>query len=344
MPYLLPPRSQKAAELIRFLESKIVSGQFHEGERLPPLRRLMNDFHLSYSSVQRGVAYLCSKGLLTKSGRDFLIGCTDGARHPKLFRRIAVYILSSRMNQSEGLYLSALYGIQKAALQAGYSVLVEPIESETGIDSRFDGDAVPLCSGIILLLEFDSFAEQYPVRLPTVGVQVVNDFGNVMSLVDIDPINTAEQAAAFFLDRGMRQARVFANTQPAYEFRAETFARIWQRRTGCAPETVMHEIDETVYDVDFTRNCGNFFTSDNLLQFYCRRYSERFPGRSLPADHCVLGVDGKRFIVPGFDVFPTVAVDWRKIGRIAFEECSALIERPGRQRRRIWIPGTLRLD
>ncbi len=343
MAFLLPPRPRKAAELIQFLEGKIVSGQFPAGYRLPPLRQLQADFHLSYSTVQRGIAYLCSRGLLEKSGRDILIGRESGGQNRKTIRQVAVYLLSYRLSQRTGLYLSVLQGIQQAALEKGYSVLVDPLEPDGDHIAQIQ-ESSTRASGIILLLEYDSFISEYPLLPPTVGVQMVQDFGGRISLVDVDPINAAAQATAFFLRRGINKMRVFASSLPSYKFRAETFILHWHQATGVMPEVFMHGRGESIYEVDFPPDSGNFFTSDNLLQNYCERYAERFPGRSLPTDTCVLGVDGKRLLVSDFATFPTIAVDWQEVGRAAFEECCTLIEYPGRPRRRIWMPGTLRID
>ena len=343
MAFLLPPRPRKAAELIQFLEGKIVSGQFPAGHRLPPLRQLQADFHLSYSTVQRGIASLCSRGLLEKSGRDILIGRESGGRTRKTIRQIAVYLLSYRLSQRAGLYLSVLQGIQQSALEKGYSVLVDPLEPESDHVARIQESATR-ASGIVLLLEYDSFISEYPLLQPTVGVQMVQDFGGRISLVDVDPLNAAEQATAFFRQRGVKKMRVFATQLPSYEIRAEIFMRRWRQETGVMPELFLHGRGEMHYEVEFAPDTGHFFTSDNLLQVYCDYYAGRFPGRTLPADACVLGVDGKRLLMSDFATFPTIAVDWQEIGRAAFEECFTLIEHPGRPRRRIWMPGTLRLD
>ncbi|MGE4565279.1 MAG: hypothetical protein AB7F32_10455, partial [Victivallaceae bacterium] len=45
------------------------------------------------------------------------------------------------------------------------------------------------------------------------------------------------------------------------------------------------------------------------------------------------GVDGKRLINPEYHPFPTIAVDWDEMGRIAFEELLRRLqfpESPGR--------------
>ena len=61
----------------------------------------------------------------------------------------------------------------------------------------------------------------------------------------------------------------------------------------------------------------------------------------LANDLTILGIDGKRLLDPDFHRFPTIAADWAEIGSVAFEECLALMNNPGRYRRRIGMPGRL---
>ena len=335
----IPSRPQKAAQLIDHLEGLIVSGQLVSGARLPQLRQLQQQFGLSYSTVQRGIAYLCSRGLLEKSGREILIGHPGGTSDRKTIRQIAVYLQGCRLNDEEGLFISALHGVQRAALEYNYRLLVTPfngLPEDFEVMQRLSGRV----SGMILLLEFDRFATEYPFLLPGVGVLMNHDFGGRISLIDVDPINSAALAVNFFRQRGMRTVRIFSDYRSSFLVRARLFEQSWREAGGEVAEFLCH-YDTGLFDRPFDNSAGNFFSSDSLAQFYSEKYAAEFPGRRLHENTVMLAVDGKRLLIPRYDRFPTISVDWREIGREAFEECRQLIEFPGRRRRRVWFSGHL---
>ncbi len=340
MPQTFPPRPRRAAKLIEYLEGKIVSGQFPAGHQLAPLRQLQEEFQVSYSSVQRAVAYLCSRGLMEKHGREIRIGLQQSRDERKVFKQIAVFLYSCRMVQSTGLYLSALHGIQQAALEADYALLVSPLDVTAHNYQQKLMEAAERASGVILLLEYDNLNGGYPLQLPTVGVQMTRDFNGRLSLIDIDPLNCAEQAVQYFQQRQCRRLQIITDSRPCYRLRAEAFRLAWSQATGEAPDIRIHHLQQPC-EIDFPPESALFFTSDNLAQFFCVAYQQKHPSRHLPQDYPLLSVDGKRLIVPEFEAFPTIAVDWLKVGRTAFEECLAMIRQPGRSRRRILLPGTL---
>ncbi|MGE4564144.1 MAG: substrate-binding domain-containing protein [Victivallaceae bacterium] len=340
----IPPKPRRAAELIEYLETAIVTGELVTGNRVPSLRDLQLKFDLSYSTVQRAVAYLCARGLLAKAGQQILIGNRSGAANParRAVRKILVVIHSARMAQRAGLYLTALQGIRAAALEHDCLLDVMPVGWD--VSTRELQQAIDRVDGVILLLESDNLRDVLPVALPVVGVQTVTDFGGRISLIDIDPLNAAEQAVAHFLERKLRKSKIYIARFPSYQIRADAFRNRWVAAGLPEPEMIHHNKMDEIFELEFAADTAHYFTSDSMLEVYCMDYSRRFPGRSLPDDASVLGIDGKRLINPDFHRFPTIAVNWLEIGRTAFEECNSLIESPGRPRRRIWIPGSLVLN
>lgn len=335
-----PSKPKKGEQLIRHLEGMIVSGQLAAGNQLPPLRELEKEFNLSYSTTQRCVSFLCARGLLEKNGKNIIIGRREKRDKRNFIHQVTVFIEPCRFKmQKTGLYLSALAGVQKAALNYNFSLVVSPFDLQDD-DIAMIADRSRGSSGIILLLEFDWRFHEFSPPLPAVGVQICNNYNDRMSLLDIDPFSCAEQAIRYFQRCGIDRVKVFSNHRPSYLNRADAFLQRWQRLTGVRPELCVVE-SRDIRDLEFPEGSGIYFTSDSLAQFYISTYAEISGGRRLQDDYRIIAVDGKRFIDADFDVFPTIAVDWQEMGMAAFEECLALIEYPGRRRRRIWLPGTL---
>ncbi len=346
-------------KLIAYIEEQIAGGNLPAGCKIPSLRELQEKFSLSYGSCFNAIQLLCERGLLEKRARS---GIFVAKRPMAALRRpgaplITVFLIR---RGGFGLYPTALSGIEEAAEELGVELQVCPLpencfEREMFVRLSCDSD------GVILLYDFDPCVAELPRNKPCVGVMLHNSDQGRISLVDIDPFVSAELAVEYFLTHSVDQVRAITASRETYQLRAELFARKWEERTGksCpvkpyaysiytalpASESLNLKVDPAKLDhpelfADMPPGCGLFFSSDNMLYDYSCIYRHLF-GRSLVDDFTVLGVDGKRLLSPDFPVFPTIAVDWRRIGRRALEECLERIRHIGRQPARIYLAGQL---
>jgi DNA-binding LacI/PurR family transcriptional regulator len=156
-----------------------------------------------------------------------------------------------------------------------------------------------------------------------------------MSIVDIDPFCSAELAVDYFKSKKLKKVNIFTDPRLAYYNRGTIFAQYWKNAGGECELFVGRDVE-----VEFNNKEGYFFTSDNLLYDYSCRY-EKEHGVQLAKKFIVLGVDGKNLIFPNFHKFPTIATDWRVIGKYAIEECMYRIKELGSRPKRIYVPGDL---
>lgn len=59
-------------EFVREIERRILTGQWEIGARIPPVRELAEEFHVSRSVINAGIAELCSNGYLTTVPRKYI--------------------------------------------------------------------------------------------------------------------------------------------------------------------------------------------------------------------------------------------------------------------------------
>ena len=334
-------RPKKAEPLLNYYESMIVTGQLSAGSKLPPLRTLQEQFHLSYSTIQRGIAYLRSRGLLEKSGKEILIGSSSRREECKILRQITVFISPWRLHDKQGIFMTALQGLEKTALEHGYRILLTPL------DQHYDPivqirQSLSFSSGAVFLQEVDQVFCQVPPSFPCVGISTVNDFGGRMTLIDLDPINCAEQAVEYLMQRGVKCVRTCTDNRPSYQMRTNLFEQRWILNGGTVLERIGLPIQEFI-PIPYDPTVGIFFSSDNVAHLYAEEYARQHPGKQLYREIPIISMDGKRMLMPDFQPFPTIAADWFEIGCIAFEELLMMIEYPGRRRRRIWMPCRLEL-
>ncbi len=331
-----------AAELIEYIETRIMTEEYLPGARLPSVRSLGQKFGLSYGSTLRGIDYLCHRGTLRKSPKRGIF-VARGAHDPDRRRAtkplgVLVYIQNEESGGYPGIYYTAFSEIQRMALQYRYELMVFPYsqyEIPAGTLDRLNRQ----CDGVILLREFDWRAANLSLNIPAVGVMMVSDFEEKLSLVDIDPFNAATQAVRYFRARGIDRLHIYTDPRPVFFNRAKIMAFFWESAGGTV--AALHVQSYEKETVPFpARNEGLFCTSDNLLEYLCGRYHRQCGGH-LPAERTILGMDGKSVHVKWFHRFPTIAINWKTIGRTAFEECVARMEVPTRGSRRIYLPGKL---
>lgn len=61
-------------EVIRDIEHKIICGEYKPGERLPSIRDLTGQYHMSITSIQKAIGKLTKDGvIMTKRGRGYFV-------------------------------------------------------------------------------------------------------------------------------------------------------------------------------------------------------------------------------------------------------------------------------
>ena len=333
---------RKSDRLIAYLEEQIVCGRYPGGSRIPSLRELQQQFHLSYGTVLSGINTLCYRGLLRKHPRSGIFVATTATPAHEGNPVIAVFTIR---NDTIGLYPTVLCGIREEA--AKRQVELQLCQLPPGcLDPELLERLSEGCAGVILLCELDASAGMLPRHRPCVGVMMDNsDLGRI-SIVDIDPFVAAEHATAYFRRRNLKTVQAVMVPTGTYRRRFEIFAAAWRHAGGrCEPldfselRTAAARNPELWAEL-FSKGRGYWFASDNLL-FDCAQAFRKTTGKSLEKECVVIGLDGKRLLHPDFPVFPTISVDWRTIGARALEECHARIIKPGRLPERIYLPGEL---
>jgi len=321
-----------AKKLIDYLEEKISSGQFPAGSKIPSLRDLSGQFELDIGAVRRAIDYLAANALLEKrpgSGNFVMVKTAKGKKGQE---RIAV--LLGDETPSVGVFYTALLGMQKAAaehevqLLQSFSFRAMPVEKANELIAECDATAIFGAD------EYGSKCASLNFRSPTVAICAYESFGGSVSTVDMDPFDSAEQAAAFFKGKGLSSVVVVSHEAPCYRNRGRVFATRWREQGGEAEEL------SSEAELQPDKRKGYLFTTGGVMQEHCVRHKARFGGK-LSAELCILGLDGKCLIDPSFERAPTIAIDWQTAGRYALEECLYRMRSPGASPRRIYLPGRL---
>ena len=323
----------KPQKMINYLREQIISGQFGANSRLPSLRELMAQFSLSFGTAKRGIDYLCELGLVEKRDRSGLFVRPGSAVAQTGIRNLALVMPYILETARPGIFPTVLLGIQKEAEAARCSLTLNFLRLKDAVPEALEAMSRSR-DGMIVMGEYDSVLEQFPLRVPAIGVCMHNSYGGRISVIDLDPFLAAEQAADYLQRQGVADVNVYIDRHrcPAYVHRAEVFANIWTKRG--------YRMKIETLEEDFIPDRAMLFTTGTLLQEASCRYRDR-TGRLPAQDHLVLGLDGKQLIDPDFYPAPVIAVDWQQVGRIALRECLARIEQPGSLPRRIYLPGRL---
>ncbi len=337
-------RPEIASDLIDYLNAQILTGVYLPGARLPSVRALMRRFDLCYSSALNGINYLCSQGVLEKVPKRGIYvrgGTRNRPRGGKgLIGVITHYPHFTDPDVDHGFVYTALGAVQKMAADFGYPLLPIPMEDARLLDQYLA--ALDKCDALIIMKSLDIIFQSMDIRVPAAGMMLENDFGGRVSIVEIDPFTTARQALAYFLQHGCRKVAIFSDPRPVYLHRGKIFEYTWKDQGGEIVDWVVANAQIPQQDdYPFQRDIGYFFTSDHLCERCARPFLER-TGMELMNYCTVLSVDGKSLICPEFCPVPTIAVDWKMIGRAVFEEVVSRLENPTRPARRIFLSGRLR--
>ncbi len=321
-----------AAEMIEYLSARIFAGNYEPGGRIPSVRALMRKFHLSYGSTLNGISYLCENGLLEKHPKSGVTVSRHPCPAPPENGRCIGVLTSTGNRPNRGLVYEALAEIQQAAAEFQL-----PLVAVSGpFDALFP--VLEKCSVVIVMTELEETLKELPFTAPAVGLFQSDDFNGQMSIVDLDPYQAARVAVDFFRER-VRRVTVLTDPQPVYRHRGRIFEYLWHEAGGECTGFIASSYAELT-ECEFRDGEGYLFTSDHQLQHYVGQRRKAGDG-GFPEFAVMLGLDGKSLLVPEFEKYPTVAADWRWIGRVAFEEALARMEHPRRPARRIYCPGKL---
>ncbi len=328
-------RPEKSSKLIDYIERGIVSGQFPPNARLPGIRQLADKFRISYNTALRGIDFLCEQGKLEKIPQKgiFVRENRMHGQEPRA-KRIAVFMEPHVTERHIGLCYTAFLGMQEQASKVGYTFMLNPILVKD-ISVKYIKEMSVGAEGIILLNEYDLVLEDFDVTLPTVGMLVDNSFGGIISTVNINPYSAAKEAVKFFELHGVRQVTIVSSRKPVYVTRGKIFDMMWKEKGyTCDWSFSVRE------EVNFRKEYGYFFTSDHRAQSHFESYFKH-TGRKLTDDYVLLGIDGKQFTDPSFYRFPSIVIDWKTMGKVAFNECVDRINHPGRIPMNIMLDGKL---
>ena len=316
-------KPEKAKQLIDYLEERLVAGQYSAGSKIPSVRRLADKFKISYGTALRGIDYLCEYGKFEKvPNRGIFVRKSPRVANNNKIRRIAIFMEPYVTEAHQGMCYTAFLGMQELALKTGFTFMVNPLMVDNATEDMIY-EMSNGAEGIILLNEYDLNIKQLKPKVPVVGVLVDNSYNGSISTVNLDAWSAARMAADFFESKKLKRVVIISSFKPVFVARGITFAALWRER-GFECELITEYGNE---EIDYDKNCGYLFTSDQRAQDHSLEFMER-SGVELAEKFTILGMDGKQLIDPSFHRFPSIAVNWKAIGEIAFNECLNRINNP----------------
>jgi DNA-binding LacI/PurR family transcriptional regulator len=327
-------KPEKAKKLIDYLEERLISGQYSAGSKIPSVRRLADKFDISYGTALRGIDYLCEQGKFEKISHRGVFVCERPViKTNNKIKRIAVFMEPYVTEIHCGMCHTAFLGMQESALKSGYTFMVNPLMVNDATPKLIE-EMSKGADGVILLNEYDLHLKELKLNIPVVGVLVDNSFNGTISTINLDPWSAAKMAADFFESQGLKKVAIISSYKPVFVTRGRAFATIWRER---AYEYDLN-FERKHEEINFDKKCGYLFTSDQYVQNHSEKFKEK-TGHILAEKHTILGMDGKQLIDPNFHRFPSIAINWKNIGEIAFNECLNRIANPTLPPKNITLTG-----
>ncbi len=321
-----------------YVEQHILTGAYPVGEAVPSVRRLAVKFRISYSVVHRALQSLVEPGLLeNRPRRGFIVLRRQPREFGENVPEIAVFL---KFNVFRWMLIhTMLYGMLDEVRRNGYAfrlhILTPHDQHPAEIEKRSAGAA-----GAVLLHSMEqTLLPNLKLSCPAVGLLAQDNFNGMLSAVNIDFFEMAEIAAGYFRRAGVKKVAIISSFEETYTNRALAFKSKFEFHGGETGLFIIRPDEEPRIDCE-KDDCGYFFTSDSMLQMFSVQYAARH-GRRLAEERLVLGVDGKRFYDPDMHIFPTIAYDYREMGRLACEELLLRIRHPERRGRNICCYGEL---
>lgn len=332
---------EKQNRLSEHIQKQIYTGKLSPGDKIPPVRELMEQFELRYTSTMRAVNILVEKDLLErKIGNGTFVKkqyfLNQNIKPKKDKYKITIFLATDNTEAFSGIQSTVFLGVQEAAI--GYNCIIElnymnvnEIRDNGGIFKYDGGNSTS--DAVIMLGGYDTVATTFDILLPVVGVGMFKDFDGLVSTIDIDPFSITELACQYFKERKKKHIKIVANDIPIYRMRANCFAIEW---AAYGTSEVLVYQDE----INFDEDGAYLFASGSMLQEYSEKTLEQH-GKTLSEYTTVLGIDGKHLIKPGFHQTAAVVTDWKLAGKYALAEALNKIKNPGTLSKRIFLPGKL---
>ncbi len=324
-------KKMENGKLIAYLQAMIAGGRFAAGERLPPLRKLAEQFELSNCAAHRAIQQLCEEGLLVlrQGAGTFVRGDAISAGK----KTISVMLWDQTLIQSYCAF--ALHGLQSEAKANGwklkiyFSHYVDLHETLNGADDFWNCDAAAFL-GCYDMVDLESL--NFP--RPCVGLEMHRMVDGVFSVVTLDPYGAADQAVRHFRENGVKHVQVIYQAMPVHEVRAEIFVESWKRFGSSELILRTNESFSPIPGVD--PDGAAYFTGGSAYNVAATMFRHK-EGRILAANPNILSVDGKSLLFPNFEPSNTLMIDWRRAGEGVFAECVRRATHPGSAARRITI-------
>lgn len=325
---------KKQENLYRFVGAKIICGGYGVGERLPSLRRLAEQFHVSLPTARRTMEHLAKLGLVELRHGS---GCYVAEhRQTERGRRISVVSVPFSEGPDRNLTGIAVAGVKHRIQELGLKMQHHFFLASEFNDCVLDSISRK-SSGIILLGGYDSVLEHPKPRTPMVGLVMHNTYGGIFSVIDLDPVRSAELAAEFFRSRNKKRIFLIISDRQNYAFRELVFRSLWN-----LPGETCTEISAPV--TEFDPSCGYLYVFGANAYHDALNY-HRLRGRILAEDYTVLCMDGRpMFHYSHPTAMPTIALNWRQAGIAAVDELYRRLSSPDDTARRIYINTKLHLE
>ncbi len=325
---------RKQDDLYRFVESKIICGGYGNGERLPSLRRLAERFAISLPTARRVLAHLAERGLVDLRRGS---GCyVSEHSRPKNDGPIAVVSVPFSEGRELNLTGIAISGVAARLQELGLNMRHYSYHAKDFNDAILDSISRK-SNGVILLGGYDAVLRKPRPRTPMVGLVMHNSYDGIFSVIDLDPVRSAELAAEFFRTRARKRITIIVPDRLNYAFRELVFRSLWTR-AGEECETISGPVRE------FQPGRGYLYVFGVSAYRDAVAYNQQ-TGRILAEDCTVLCMDGRpMFNYDSVSAMPTVALNWRQAGIAAADELFRRLSRPGSAARRIYMNTELYLD
>lgn len=323
--------------LTDYLETRILSREYAPGDPLPSVRRLAGKFGLSYSTAYRALEKLCAAGLLRRRDSHGFFVADRPVPNLRHARRIVAFLESTMLeiDDASGMMAhSALIAARNLLHEEKYELEIRQQHCTT---MTMEGirEASRECDGLLLLNAYDYYIANLEVDAPVVGMLMQDSYNGRISTVNLDPFDAARTATRYFMSRGVNHVSILSSPKPVYHYRARVFAQTWSDIGGR-----LDFVDSPAFNFEYRPGLGYFFSSDDWLNNASTAWADRH-GERLEEKFCVLGIDGKSLLNPDYPLFPTIAVEWRRMGRIVAEELLRRLHDPAAETRNITICGRL---
>ena len=325
----------KATLITDYLEEQIYCGMLKPGQNIPTLRKLQELFNMPLSTVKRSVDMLCAKGLLetVQGAGTFVTGRhIDGQDD----RECIIMTLFPFNNSSTGVLGTVYNGIVNASRKRNVQLLFSHVKCEDMNEKRLK-KIIDECSALILLGEYGGLRDlglNFKMPISTCGM--ANDFGGRISVFEMDPYQSAEIAVEYFHRNNIKHVKCYNMSLSVMRMRFMQFEYLWKKSGG----TIDYHEFETYSEIDdfeFEPSGAFLFMTGWMMNIFCRRSKSDF-GVSLPENATILGLDGRCYLDPEYELAPSISTSWKAIGHDIFSDCMLRIKKPGASPRRCYYP------